>query len=124
MIGKMFKVFNNKKSFNCHLSGLRKNEFIINTTKKWLKLILTRLKKSSAQDADPLDPQDFGFLAPDPQKYADPRIRIQGVKNQPKTAKKKFTPKTQLSTEKKRDYKNFLICKWFIKFQDKNKLKK
>ena len=25
---------------------------------------------------DPLDPQDFGFLDPDPQKYADPRIRI------------------------------------------------
>ena len=31
----------------------------------------------------PLDPQDFGFLDPDPQKYADPRI--QGVKYQPKT---------------------------------------
>ena len=43
----------------------------------------------SAQDPDPLDPQDFGFLDPDPQKYADPRIRIQGGKYQPKTAKKK-----------------------------------
>ena len=32
---------------------------------------------------------------PDPQKYADPRIRIQGVKYRPKTAKKNFfTPKT------------------------------
>jgi len=36
-----------------------------------------------------LDPQDFGFLDPDPdpQKYADPRNRIQGVKYQPKIAK-------------------------------------
>ena len=48
--------------------------------------------KTSAKDQDPLDPQDFGFLNPylDPQKYADPRIRIQGVKYQPKTAKKKL----------------------------------
>ena len=38
----------------------------------------------SAQDPDPLDPQDFGFLDPDPQKYTDPRIRIQGAKYQPK----------------------------------------
>ena len=44
-------------------------------------------------DPDPLYPQDFGFLDPDPQKYADQRIRIQGVKNQPKTAEKNsFTP--------------------------------
>ena len=41
--------------------------------------------------------QDFGFLDPDPQKYADPQIRIQ------KLGKKTFTPKTQLRTfEKKR----------------------
>ena len=33
-------------------------------------------------DPDPLDPQDFGFLDPDP----DPRIRFQGAKYQPKTA--------------------------------------
>ena len=44
----------------------------------------------SAWNLDPLDPQDFGFLDPDPTKLADPRIRIQGVKNQPKTAKKKL----------------------------------
>ena len=50
--------------------------------------------KSSAQDPDPLDSQDFGFFDPDPQKYADPRIRIQGAKYQPKTAKKKFHLKT------------------------------
>ena len=45
------------------------------------------------------DPQDFGFLDPDPQKYADPRIRIQGGKYQPKTAKKTFLllkPKSKL----------------------------
>ena len=28
----------------------------------------------SAEDPDPLDPQDFGFLDPDPQKYADPQV--------------------------------------------------
>ena len=35
-----------------------------------------------------MDPQDFGFLESDPQKFADPWIRIQGAKYQPKTAKK------------------------------------
>jgi len=60
-----------------------------------------------------LDPQDVGFLDPDkdPQKYANPLIRIQGVKYQPKTAKKPFIllkPKSEL-LKKKRDYKNFLI---------------
>ena len=43
---------------------------------------------SNALVPDPLDPQDFGFLDPDPEKYADPRI--QGVKYQSKTAKKKL----------------------------------
>jgi len=46
-----------------------------------------------------LDPQDFGFLDPDSQKYADPQIRIQGVKYQPKTEEKKFlllNPKSEL----------------------------
>ena len=54
---------------------------------------------SSAQDPDALDPQDFGFLDtdPDPQKYEDPRIRIQEVKYQLKTTKKTFfTPKTKI----------------------------
>ena len=37
-----------------------------------------------------MDPQDFGFLDPDPQKYADPRIRIQGAKYQPKIATTKI----------------------------------
>ena len=36
-------------------------------------------------DLDPLDSQDFSFL--DQPKYADPRIRIQEAKYQPKTAK-------------------------------------
>jgi len=44
-----------------------------------------------------LDPKDFGFLDPDPQKYVDRRIRIQGVKHQPKTPKKiYFTPKPKI----------------------------
>ena len=43
---------------------------------------------------DPLDPQDFGFLDPDPLKYADqdPRGKI-STKNY---KKKLFTPKTQI----------------------------
>ena len=48
-------------------------------------------------DPDPLDPQDFGFLDPDPQKYADPRIRIHEAKYQPKTAtKQNFNLITQI----------------------------
>ena len=43
-------------------------------------------------DPDPLDPQDFGFLDQDPQKYADPRIQIQGAKYQPKTLKTLHLP--------------------------------
>ena len=41
----------------------------------------------SAQDPDPdtLDPQDFGFLDPDPDLDPDPRGKIQ-----PKTGKKTF----------------------------------
>ena len=50
----------------------------------WISLI--GFVVTSAQDPDP-DPQDFGFLDPDPQKYADLQIRIQGEKYQPKTLK-------------------------------------
>ena len=55
----------------------------------------------NANDPDPLDLHDFGFLDPnpDPQKYIDPGIRIQGGKKQPKTAKKNFLfskPKSEL----------------------------
>ena len=46
--------------------------------------------KTVLRDPDPLDPQDFGFLDPDPQKYADLRIRIKGGKYHPKTEKKLF----------------------------------
>ena len=35
-----------------------------------------------------MDPQDFRFLDPDPQKCADPRIRILDAKYQPETEKK------------------------------------
>ena len=50
-----------------------------------------------------LVPQDFNFLDlySDPQKYPDPRIRIQGVLYQPKTENNFFTPKTQILTWKK-----------------------
>ena len=47
-----------------------------------------RKMDSSALDPYPLDSQKFGFLDPDLQKYADPRIRIQRAKYQPKTEKK------------------------------------
>ena len=52
------------------------------------KVFISATDPEPDQLADPLDPQDFGFLDPDPEKYADPRI--QGVKYQPKTAKKLF----------------------------------
>ena len=57
-------------------------------------------------------PQDFGLLDPDPQKYADPRIRIQRAKYEPKTVNLFLKAKSELF--KKRDYKNFLISEWFI----------
>ena len=66
-------------------------------------------------DPVPLDLEDFGFLDLDPQKHGDPRIRIQGVKYQPKTAKKIYSVNPNLIFEK-RDYENFLISEWFIKF--------
>ena len=53
-----------------------------------------------------LDTQDFGFLDPDPQKYEDPRILIQGAKYQPKAAKK-ITLKTHICIEKRENIKNF-----------------
>ena len=74
------------------------------------------MQESSAQGPDPLDPHDFGFLDPDPQKYADLRIRIQGTKYQPKTEKKNLLSNPKSNLLKNRDYKNFLISEWFIKF--------
>jgi len=60
-----------------------------------------------------LDPQDFGFLDPDPdpQKYADPGIRIQRVKYQSKTAKKTFlllNPKSEQMKKKIIKFSAFL----------------
>ena len=57
----------------------------------------------SAEGPDPLDPQDFGFLDPDLQKYPDPRIQI---KYRAKTKKncQLSKPKTEL-LKKERDYK-------------------
>jgi len=37
-----------------------------------------------------LDSQHFGFLDSDPQKYADPRIRIHEAKHQPNAVIKTF----------------------------------
>ena len=72
-----------------------------------------------------MDPQDFDFLDPDPQKYADPRIRIQGVKYQAKTATKK-TAKPQIWTFEKREIiKISLFLNGFrIKMSEKNIAKK
>ena len=52
-------------------------------------------RDSSTEDPDPLDPQDFGFLDPDPdpQKYA--------FKISTKATKKIFTPKIQIWTFEK-----------------------
>ena len=51
------------------------------------------IRSTIGQSTSTQDPDDFGFLDPDPQKYADPRIRVQ---YQPKTEEKIFfTPKTQ-----------------------------
>ena len=83
----------------CQLSSILFDKIVdIKMSKKLLKIIYLNLinffnsylSRISAQDPDPLDPQDFGFLDPYSQKYADPRIRIQGAKYQPKTAKKIF----------------------------------
>jgi len=76
----------------------------IHTTPSFLFLVIfdpnsiesssLRTISPSAYDPDPLDPQ----------KYADPRIQIQGAKYQPKTAKKTvllLNPKSELL--KKRD---------------------
>ena len=37
-----------------------------------------------------MDSQGFGFLVLDPQKYVDPRIRIEVAKYQPRTGKKEI----------------------------------
>ena len=62
------------------LPSQRENRNII--TLKVLSTIENIQISTSAYDSDPLDPQHFGFLDPDPQKYAYLRIRIQGAKYQ------------------------------------------
>ena len=45
---------------------------------------------NSAQDPDLLDPVHFSILDPDPQKYVDPRIRMQEAANKKATKKRKI----------------------------------
>ena len=87
------RYFNKLKLYIFHLN-INISQFL----DKLAMLIRNRdfILEVSAQDPDPLGPQDFDFLDSDPQKYADPRIRIQGAKYQSKTAKKNFTLKTQV----------------------------
>jgi len=66
------------------------------------------------------------FLDPDSQKYADPRIRIQGVKYQPKTTKKTFLllkPKSELMKKEIIKISSFLngSSSFRIKISEKNK---
>ena len=62
--------------------------------------------KTSAKDPDPLD---FGFLDPDPQKYADPDPSGKiSTKNSTKTLYS-----NQIWTFEKKDYENFFISEWF-----------
>jgi len=74
-----------------------------------------------------LDPQDFGFLDPDPdlQKYVDPRIRIQWVKYQPKTTKTTFFTPKLLKKSKIIKISSFLtgLSSFRIRTSEKNKTK-
>ena len=73
----------------------------------------------SAQDPNPLDPQDFGYLYSDPRDFgfldSDPRGKI---------STKNYSQTPNLKCSKNKDFKKFLISEWFIKFQYKNKRKK
>ena len=73
-------------------------------------LIIVSLN-NSAPDPDPLDSQDFGVLDPDLQKYAYPRIQIQGAKYHPKTAKKNVDCQTPNLNYWKREIIKF---SWFL----------
>ena len=64
--------------------------------------------KQGAWDPDPLDPQHIGFLDLDPEKYEDPRIRIQGAKYQPKTGAKIFYAQNPNLLKKREIIKNFV----------------
>ena len=59
------------------------------------------IRSTIGQSTSTQDPDDFGFLDPDPQKYADPRIRVQ---YQPKTEEKNFfTLKPKISFFEKKE---------------------
>ena len=58
------------------------------------------LSSAKDQDLDPLDPEHFGLLDPDPQKYADPRIWIQDANFQLKTANKNLMLSNPKSVKK------------------------
>ena len=84
--------------------NLVKSAFIVNSKYTQFLLIFCPF------DPDSLDPQDFSFLDPDPQKYSDPRIRIRGAKYQQKTAKK-ITLKPQIWAIEKRE---IIKISWFL----------
>ena len=48
-----------------------------------------------------MDPQHFGFLDPDPQKFPDPQIRIKGAKYQPNPKMLLSKHKSKLFTKKR-----------------------
>ena len=60
--------------------------------------IIKRNEMTIRQCLGPGYPKKLGFLDrdADPQKYADPRIRIQGAKYQLKLQQKNFTLKTKI----------------------------
>ena len=80
---------------------IKKSIFLCKSTVKYISC-----RNSGAWDPDPLNLHHIGFLdpdpCPDPEKYADPRIRIQGAKYQPKTGAKIFSAQN-LNLLKKRD---------------------
>ena len=77
----------NKKSLGGHFA-----HFIAQTLDLIFNLGLGTNKQCKGSGS--LDPQHFGFLDPYSQKYANPRIRIQGSKLQKINAKKSFAFKT------------------------------
>ena len=67
---------------------------------KIIKLYLTvyiSAQNPDSLDPDPLDPQDFGFLDPDPQKYADPKDPDPRGKISTKTTKKNYSQTPDLN---------------------------
>ena len=79
-----------------HMCPIKINYIALNiilSFKLFLRLLFLKSNvngshKTSAQDEDPFDPQNFGPLDPDPQKYPNPRM--------PST-RKNLSFKTQIS---------------------------